>query len=273
MNSFGESRCRMAGWKTRAQRAAVGLMMAGALTAQPLLAWAKQDVVVHDDSPIAVTISASQLTLIKMPSAVVTNGLMTVSPAFEIRANGSNVAIDPKGSTAPGDLVVMTEHQSYLFQLTPRPIPAELIVVQDVRLPAAGGKPESDPLKRLESYVETNVELIRQVVEGSIPKTCMATKLSEKNYPKWLELQVMDATEFRCTVYTVRRYHLYNNKTATQSLRQTEFFTGEELSIALDRHVIKQAEESNVYIVTYTKPIPKDQRKASSPDPEPWRGN
>lgn len=231
------------------------------------VSWAKQDVLVTDDSPIAVTISSYQLTLIKLPGAVVPNGILTVSPALEVRANGPNVAIDPKGSTAPADLVVMTEQQSYLFQLVPRAIPAETIVVQDVRVPAGGGKAE-DPAKRLESYIETNVELLKQAAQGTLPRSYVATEIPKTAHPKWLELEVLEATEYRGPVYTVRRYHLYNHQGATQSLRQTEFFTGEELSIAVDRHVIAHAQEASVLIVTYTKPLPKDQRKANSPDPE-----
>jgi TraK protein len=257
----------------RNRRWVVGIgALAVSLAWTPSASWAKQEVLVSDDSPIAVTISSYQLTLIKMPATVVPNGIMTVSPALEVRANGPNVAIDPKGSTAPADLVVMTETQSYLFQLQPRAIPAETIVVQDARIAAGGAKPE-DPAKRLESYVETNVELLKQTAQGTLPRSYIATEIPKTAHPKWLELDVLSATEYRGPVYTVRRYHLYNSKDATQSLRQTEFFTGEELSIAVDRHVIGHAQEASVFIATYTKPLPKDQRKAGSPDPEPSRRN
>ena len=247
------------------------LVIAVALASAPLVSWAKQEVTVTDDSPIAVSISSYQLTLIKLPAPVVPNGLMTVNPALEVRANGANVAIDPKGTTAPADLVVMTEHQAYLFQLMPKPIPAETIVVQDLRLPTGGGKAEADPVKRLESYVETNVELLKQAAHGALPRSYVATEIVKTAYPKWLELEVLDAMEYRGPTYTVRRYHLYNHKDATQSLRQTEFFTGEELSIALDRHVIAHAQDASVFILTYTKPLPKEQRKPNSPDPESRR--
>lgn len=247
------------------------LAMAVALASGPQASWAKQEVTVSDDSPIAVTISSYQLTLIKLPAPVVPNGLMTVNPSLEVRASGVNIAIDPKGTTAPADLVVMTEHQSYLFQLIPKGIPAETIVVQDLRLPTGGGKAEADPVKRLESYVETNVELLKQTAQGTLPRSYVVTDIPKTAYPKWLELEVLDAVEYRGPVYTVRRYHVYNNKDATQSLRQTEFFTGDELSIALDRHVIKYTQEASVFIVTYTKPVSKDQRKTSSPDPESGR--
>lgn len=235
--------------------------------------WAKQEVTVSDDTPIAVDISASQLTLIKLPSVVVPNGLITVSPTLEIRANGKNVAIDPKGTTQLADLVVMTEHQSYMFQLQPKPIPAETIVVQDVRLPTGGGKAEADPLKRLEGYVDANVELLKQAVQGTLPKGYVARDIPKKAHPKWLELEVWEGTEFRGPVYTVSRYHLYNRSDKVQSLRQTEFFTGNELSIGLNRHVVKPTEDVVVYIVTYSRALSPDQKKANSPDPEPWRSN
>lgn len=235
--------------------------------------WAKQEVTVTDDSPIPVAISSSQLTLIKMPSPVLPNGLMTVNPMFEIKANGTNVAIDPKGTTTAGDLVVMTEHQSYLFQLVPKPIPAETIIVRDARLPDSSTRGEPEPSKHNEGYVQANVELLRETVQGTLPKSCVVVEIPKKALPRWLELTVVDGTEFRCSVYTVRRYRLYNNKNATQSLRQTEFFTGAELSIALDRHVIEPAQDASVYIVVYTSSIPKEQKKPNSPDPEPWKGN
>ena len=91
--------------------------------------WAKQEVTVTDDSPIPVAISSSQLTLIKMPSPVLPNGLMTVNPMFEIKANGTNVAIDPKGTTAAGDLVVMTEQHPGVTPLSRRRAPVLFVSV------------------------------------------------------------------------------------------------------------------------------------------------
>jgi len=243
-----------------------------ALQGMPV-AWAKQEVLVVDDTPIAVQISSSQLTMIKLPSPVVQNGLITVSPTLEVRANGKTIAIDPKGSVVPADLAVMTDHQSYMFQLTPASIPAEVIVVQDSRVPTGGGKPETDPLKRLEGYVDTNVELLKQAVQGTLPKSCVAREVPKKSFPKWLELEIWEGVDYRCQVYTITRYHVFNKSEKTQSIRQTEFFTGNELSIALNRHVIKPTEDAVIYIVTYSKPLAPDQRKVTSPDPEPWRSN
>jgi hypothetical protein len=241
----------------------------------PVPARATQNITVTDDSPIPIVISSYQLTLIKLPATVVPNGLMTVNPAFEIRGNGRNIAIDPKNTTAPGDLVVMTENESYIFQVTPKPIPAEMIVVEDIRQAAGGGKPEADVVRRSDSYPEANVELIRQAAQGTLPRSCILRDVSKKAYPKWLELDVLNVREYRCPQYTVRLYDLYNSKKETQSLRQTEFFTGQELSIALDRSVIANGQSAVVFIVTYTEPLPKEGqgRKGQSPDPDAWRNN
>ncbi|MDI3467648.1 MAG: hypothetical protein OJF50_006469 [Nitrospira sp.] len=233
--------------------------------------WAKQEIVVTEDAPILVEISGTQLTLIKMPSPVVQNGLITVSPTLEIRANGKNVVIDPKGVMQPADLAVMTEHQSYVFQLRPKPIPAEIILIQDIRVPAGGGRTDVDTVKRSEGYVDTNVDLLRQASQGALPKSCTPVRLSAKAYPKWLELDVLEATEYRCPVYTVTAYTIYNSKDRILSLRQTEFFTGNELSIALSRQVLKPTEDGVLLIVSYTKATPPDKRKVMSADPEPWR--
>ena len=250
-----------------------------ALLAAMMLWWmtgpvlATQLVTVSDDSPIPIRISSSQLTLIKLPGAVVPNGLLTVNPAFEIRANGRNVAIDPKNTMAPGDLIVMTDSQSYLFQITPAMIPAEMIVVEDIRLGSSGGKAEVDPVRRAESYQEANVELIRQARQGTLPRSCTTRDLPKESHPKWLELEVLVVREYRCAQYTVRMYELFNSKMETQSLRQTEFFTGAELSIALDRRVIANGQSAIVYMVTYSEPVKPVQKKVVSPDPEMGKDN
>jgi len=238
-------------------------------------AFATQRVQVTDDSPIRIEVSSQQLTLIKLPSPVQPNGLMTVNPAFEIRANGRHVAIDTKNTTAPGDLIVMTDTQSYVFQITPKPMPADMIVVEDLRVGMGNGKSEADPVRRSDSYPGANVELIQQVAQGTLPRSCVQTELLKDAYPKWLELEVVSAWEYRCQLYTVRTYDLYNSKPATQSLRQTEFFTGQELSIALDRMVIQSGESAVVYTVTYSQPLKteKNSRRIASPDPEAGRGN
>lgn len=236
------------------------------------LSWAKQEILVTEDAPITVDISGTQLTLLKMPSAVLQNGLITVSQVLEVRANGKNVVIDPKGVMQPADLAVMTEHQSYVFRLKPTPMPAEIIVVQDPRVPAGGGRTEAETAKRSDGYVDANVDLMRQVSQDSLPKACTSHRLPEKAYPKWLELNVLEGTEYRCPVYTVTQYKIYNGKDRTLSLRQTEFFTGNELSIGLSRQVLKPSEEGVLLIVSYTQATATKERKVISADPEPWRG-
>lgn len=235
---------------------------------------ATQKVLVTDDTPIPIAVSSYQLTLIKLPSNVVPNGLMTVNPAFELRGNGRHIAIDTKNTTAPGDLVVMTEAQSYVFQVTPKVMPAEMIVVEDVRLAPGSGRPETDPVRRSDSYPEANVELIQQAAQGSLPRSCVPKDIPKEKHPKWLELEVVIEREYRCPQYTVRTLELYNSKLEPQSLRQTEFFSGQELSIALDRTVIRTGETAIVYIVLYTQPVAeKGSRRTLSPDPDAGKGN
>jgi hypothetical protein len=169
----------------------------------------------------------------------------------------------------------MTETQSYVFQVTPKMMPADMIVVEDLRMSAGNGKPEADPVRRSDSYPGANVELIQQAAQGTLPRSCVQTAVPKESYPKWLELEVVSVSEYRCQLYTVRTYDLYNAKPATQSLRQTEFFTGQELSIALDRMVIQSGESAVVYTVTYSQPLKpeKGSRRITSPDPEAGRGN
>jgi len=165
----------------------------------------------------------------------------------------------------------MTDTQSYVFQVTPKDMPAEMIVVEDARSGGGGNGSESDPVRKADSYPEANVDLIQRAAQGTLPRGCLITDVPKEAYPKWLELEVVLMRDYRCPQYTVRTIEVYNSQVAqVQSLRQTEFFTGQELSIALDRTVIKPGETATVYIVMYTRPVRGEKGKPSrpiSPDP------
>jgi hypothetical protein len=133
--------------------------------------------------------------------------------------------------------------------------------------------PEADPIKQSESYVYGTIELFQQIRQGTFPRSYARREIPKEAYPRWLELDVMWAEEIRGPIYTAQRYRLHNKGMATQALRETEFYTGEQLAIALDRHVIQSGEEAVVYVLSYTKPLPVEMRAPTSPDPEPWRGN
>lgn len=229
--------------------------------------WAKQDIVVSDDQSITVDVSVAQLTLIKMPSVVVPNGVMTSNGQLQVKAKGRNVMIS--AATTPSDLVIITDEQSYTLRLNPKPIPAETVVITDARLASDGA--DADPIKQSDGYVDGTVELFQQIVQGTFPRSYARREIPKEAYPRWLELDVMWAEEIRGPVYTAQRYRLHNKGMATQALRETEFYTGEQLAIALDRHVIQSGEEAVVYVLSYTKPLQVDKPAPVSPDPEPWR--
>jgi len=230
--------------------------------------WAKQEIIVSDDAPIRVDIAQSHLTLVKLPFAVNPNGIITVSPTLEVRASGKNVAIDPRGTKELADLVVMTEEQSYVFQLRPMPIAAEMVVIVDTRASASGRKAEQEQLKRAEGYIDANVDLVTQAARGSLPKSCLRREVPRTSYPAWLELEVWEAIDYICQVYTVTYYRVHNKSREVHSLRQTEFFTGEQLSISLNRHILKPGDDAEVFLVTYSKPVHLVQDKPVPADPE-----
>jgi hypothetical protein len=53
-------------------------------------------------------------------------------------------------------------------------------------------------------------------------------------------------------------YRLANKTSGTQTLRESEFFTGKELAIALNRHVIESGEEVRVL---WIDPVPSPAAK------------
>lgn len=163
-------------------------------------------------------------------------------PDLEAKAQGRYVMVRVR--TSPADLVVMAGRQAYVFELVASAESTQRITVEDDRAEGAPG--EDDPVKLATDYVDGLVELMRRAALEDLPRSCHSAPIDPEQYPRWMELEVVKGIESRCPRYRVMAYRLANKTSGTQTLRESEFFTGKELAIALNRHVIESGEEVRV---------------------------
>ena len=175
-----------------------------------------------------------------MPDEV--TSVSSSKPDLEAKAQGRYVMVRIR--TSPADLVVMAGRQAYLFELVASEESTQRITVEDYRAEGATG--EDDPIRMATDYVDGLVELMRRAALEDLPRGCRSSPIDPERYPRWMELEVVQGIESRCPRYRVTAYRLTNKTSGRHTLRESEFFTGKELAIALNRHVIEAGEEVRV---------------------------
>lgn len=206
----------------------------------PPFSQANQRLIVEDSRTLRAAVSLRDLNVIEMPDDV--TSVSSSKPDLEAKAQGRYVMVRVRSS--PADLVVMAGRQAYVFQLVGGEGVAQRITVEDAR--AEGSAGEDDPIKMATDYVDGLLELIRRAALSDLPRHCHAAPIDPERHPKWMELGVVRGVESRCPRYRVTVYTLVNKTSGTQTLRESEFFTGKELAIALNRNVIEAGEEVTV---------------------------
>jgi len=110
------------------------------------------------------------------------------------------------------------------------------------------------------------LEVFTLIAQGDVPKGYLASALPPESYPKWLELGVKGAMEFRGPKYRVTMYMLENTTPRNYTLRQAEFYTGRQRMIVFDRQVVEPGAVVEIYVVDDAPVLPA--RVAPKIDPE-----
>ncbi len=208
--------------------------------ASPPFSQADQRLTVEDSRTLRAAVSLRDINVIELPEEV--TSVSSSKPDLEAKAQGRYVMVRVR--TSPADLVVMAGRQAYVFELVASEESTQRITVEDDRAEGAPG--EDDPVKMATDYVDGLVELMRRAALEDLPRSCHSAPIDPEQYPRWMELEVVKGIESRCPRYRVMAYRLANKTSGTQTLRESEFFTGKELAIALNRHVIESGEEVRV---------------------------
>lgn len=189
----------------------------------------------------------------------------------ELKTHDQTVLLAPL--TEPSDLVVLAGEYAYVFQLKPDPDRGpETILIEDARGKAAramvdtAGSEDEDPLTSIYA-------LIRAGLTGRWPTDAMVEPLPRAEWPRWLELEIVDAEHAwvrrGARWFETQRLRLKNAAERPLSLRETEWYTGTELAIALDRQVVEPGHTMVVSLVRPSEPPQWIEANQETPNPDP----
>lgn len=231
----------------------------GLTAATPSLA--NQRLTVTDDVPQQIVLSGRDLNVLMFSGPVVS--AITSKADLEAKSEGRNVIV--RARSGPADLVVVAAGQTYVFVVGVQAgMGSQVIVIDDVR--TALGDHDSDPIRHATDYEDGLLEAINLVARGTTPKGYMVNVLPQHQYPKWLELKVVTAVEYRGPKYRVTVFVLENVTQSKYTLREPEFYTGRQKAISLDRQVIEGGETVQVYIVDDSPPVHEKPAAIIDPD-------
>ena len=188
---------------------------------------------------------------------------ITSKADLEAKSEGRNVIV--RARSGPADLVVVAAGQTYVFEVgVQATMGSQVIVIDDRRMTLADR--DTDPVRHATDYEDGLLEAISLVARGTAPKGYLVNVLPQDHYPKWLELKVITAVEYRGPKYRVTVFALENVTQTKYTLREPEFYTGRQKAISLDRQVIEGGETVQVYIVDDAPPA--REKPAATIDPD-----
>lgn len=225
---------------------------------------AGQRLSVAADTTQQVTVSGRAQNVLVFPG----NVSSATSSSQYVRAKGEGRNVILEVSNGPADLVVVTQAgQAYVFDLAVNPmLPAQLVQVDDVRL--APSEVDADPVRKSSDYVDGLLEAFTIVIRGEIPRSYQVQALAKELYPRWTELQVVDAVEYRGPKYRVTCYVMANGSKSKYTMRQEEFYNGRQKLIVFDRNVVEPQEQAQVCVVDDTPVVPPSAPAAPKITPE-----
>lgn len=249
-------------WRVIGRRLVVWAVCACVAVLSPLTSDAGQRLTVMGDTPQQITVSARDLNVLTFPTPVVTASSSRAD--LSVKSEGRTVIL--RVTSGPADLVVMTSSgHVYVFELVVQAgLSSQMITVDDYR-PSASDR-TTDPVQHAADYVDGLLEVFTLIAQGDVPKGYLAAPLAQDAYPKWLELGVKGAMEYRGPKYRVTMYVLENMTARNYTLRQSEFYTGRQRMIVFDRQVVEPGAVVEIYVVDDAPAFPA--RVTPKIDPE-----
>lgn len=222
---------------------------------------ASQRLVITGDGPQQIVLSSRDLNVLVFPSQV--TSAVTSKTDLQADKDGRNVIV--RARSGPADLIITAGSLTYVFEITVQPaLSAQMINIDDFRGPSMDR--DADPIRHAADYQDGLLEVINLMAKGSIPKGYFALTIPQEFYPKWLELKVLNAVEYRGPKYRVTVYVLENIAQTRYTIRQPEFYTGRQKAIALDRQVVEPGERVEILIADDTPPIREKAAPKIDPD-------
>lgn len=223
---------------------------------------AVQRILVADESAIPVRVSARDVNVITAPTPVLQ--AVTSKADIDVKTNGRHVLVTT--GKDPGELVILTDQRVYVLQLKPELRPAETIILVDDREDTAQGAGSAGGVGRESSdYLDEVTTLIQTVMRGEPPAGFQVVLTPENRRLTWVELETVRDLVYVGSLYEIRRIDWRNDGTHPQTLRESSFYTGRELAIALDHLVIDPGVTAIGVLVYPATPRPSKLESALPP--------
>lgn len=195
-----------------------------------------------------VDISQKDLNVIKVPSAA---GLKayTTSRVLDVKVEGDSIYINllEKSVTAPQELFVVAGTGTYLLMLTPKGVPAEMVVA---RIPAETLH-DAEQWEKSQDHVSGLKELIKAMYLEIPPMGFSVTK-EKRDATNWIGTQRQVVTRYTGAALEGEVHELKNVSDKPLRVAENEFYDRGVLSVSIERHEIQPGERTTIYIVSHS---------------------
>ncbi|MEI7636030.1 MAG: type-F conjugative transfer system secretin TraK [Syntrophus sp. (in: bacteria)] len=193
-----------------------------------------------------VDISQKDLNVIKVPTAA---GLKayTTSRILDVKVEGDSIYINllDKTVTAPQELFVVAGTGTYLLMLTPKGVPAEMVVA---RIPAETLH-DAEQWEKSQDHVSGLKELIKAMYL-EIPPMGFSVTTEKRDATTWLGTQRQVVARYTGASLEGEVHELKNVSDKPIRVVENEFYDRGVLSVSIERYEIPPGERTAIYIVS-----------------------
>jgi hypothetical protein len=219
--------------------------MMASLSARHPSAWALQEIEITDDRLYSVAVSAKDVNVIVAPAPV--QQAVTSKPDIEVKTQGRYVLVTT--GAQGGELVLLTDTRHYVLQLKPDNRAAETIILVEQRA-EMGSRAQPGAVRSSTAYVDELATLAQAGFRRLFPPGFSRRETPKEHWITWLELTVLRDEQYESKQWLVRRIELLNQTSMTQTLRESQFYTGREAAIALLRPIIDPGQSTILVLIT-----------------------
>jgi len=192
-----------------------------------------------------VDISQKDLNVIKV-SSVTGLKAYTVSRILDVKVEGDSIYLNllDKEATAPQELFVVTGTGTYLLMLTPKGIPAEMIVA---RTPMETAH-DAEQWEKSHDHVSGLKELIKAMYL-EVPPMGFSVIKERRDMTNWLGTQRQIVARYVGASLEGEVHELKNIADKPLRMAENEFYDDGILAVSIERHDVPPNERTMLYFI------------------------
>jgi type-F conjugative transfer system secretin TraK len=195
-----------------------------------------------------IDLSLKNLNLIKFPSGGVR--VYTSSKLLDIKLDEGNVFVKfMEGELpSPQEVFFVTPSGVYSMILIPKEMPAQTVIVRI----SEGELSDALSWETSHSYIAGLKELIKAMYEGKPPRGFSVKEVGQE-VSRWGEVKTVLKQIYAGATLQGEIYELINVSKEPVRFVEKEFYEEGILAVSIDRHELKPAEKTEVYLVKKTR--------------------